>query len=266
MDLSLWQLLIGTLSGFVIAFFAEPVKTFFTNRAQKELLRLAIYREIAANYLLLHSLKEKHRAPAGMEGRVGTGSNYIIDNLHLECYQHIIGEKPIEFYQLEESSTISLIYARTSAIVNFITGPTTGENVRSDTMVDGNLLRFITDEIGGPLLLGNMNTRMLRKASRDLWAALEKNKRSHIGNELGGRGDIHHEVLSKIPPDQYRDEYVVAMLEEILIEVMKGKTPEKAARDLKFVPGKYKPEEMKMGGFVAGTIPMQEPPSTDEQT
>src|SRR5262245_21877143 len=123
MDLQFWQLLIGTVSGFLIAFLAEPIKTYFTNRAKIDSLRIAIYREIAANYLLIHSLKERYRGPKGMEDKAGTGGNFIIDNLHQECYKHIIKENPVEFYQLEESDTINLIYARTNALIDLITSP-----------------------------------------------------------------------------------------------------------------------------------------------
>jgi hypothetical protein len=36
------KIIIGTLSGFVIAFFAEPIKIFFQNRARINNIRLAV--------------------------------------------------------------------------------------------------------------------------------------------------------------------------------------------------------------------------------
>ncbi len=45
-----WQLLVGTISGFIIAFLAEPVKTFFENRNKKNRLRKSLYREICYLY------------------------------------------------------------------------------------------------------------------------------------------------------------------------------------------------------------------------
>lgn len=128
MQLEYWQLLIGTLSGFIIAFLAEPIKTFFTSRAEKASLREAIYREIASNYLLLHSIKKSQNAPEGLEDKVGIGSKYILKNLHQECYQHILKENPVDLYQLEEALALVNAYAKLSAIIDFIDGQPNQDN------------------------------------------------------------------------------------------------------------------------------------------
>jgi hypothetical protein len=54
------KVLIGTVSGFVIAFFAEPVKVFFQNRTGKQILRVALYKEILSNYWFLSTYLEAY--------------------------------------------------------------------------------------------------------------------------------------------------------------------------------------------------------------
>ena len=39
------KVLIGTISGFLIAFFAEPIKIYFSNNFKKRNIRLALYKE-----------------------------------------------------------------------------------------------------------------------------------------------------------------------------------------------------------------------------
>ena len=43
------KVIIATLSGFIIAFFAEPVKSYFQNRGQLHNLRVALYKEMVNN-------------------------------------------------------------------------------------------------------------------------------------------------------------------------------------------------------------------------
>ena len=47
---------IATISGFIIAFFAEPLKTYFQNRAKLKNLRIALYKEILYNYSSLKTI------------------------------------------------------------------------------------------------------------------------------------------------------------------------------------------------------------------
>ena len=47
------KVLIGTISGFIIAFFAEPVKNYISNRSKIKNLRRAIYQELNYNIFLL---------------------------------------------------------------------------------------------------------------------------------------------------------------------------------------------------------------------
>ena len=164
MQLEYWQLLIGTLSGFVIAFLAEPVKTFFTNRAKIASLREAIYREIAANYLLLHSIKSSKHIPGGNEAHVGSDSGYIVKNLHRECYDHIIKDNPIEFYQLEEAAAINIIYFKLSAISKFIYDEEDKDS-NSIQFITMDIITFAMDELGEPMILSNFRPNVLHRVS-----------------------------------------------------------------------------------------------------
>ena len=47
------KITIGTVAGFVIAFFAEPVKIYFQNASKKKSLRLALYGELINNFMSL---------------------------------------------------------------------------------------------------------------------------------------------------------------------------------------------------------------------
>lgn len=51
------KVIIATLSGFIIAFFAEPVKSYFANRAKLNNLRIALYKELLYNYSTLKDLE-----------------------------------------------------------------------------------------------------------------------------------------------------------------------------------------------------------------
>lgn len=49
------KIIIGTLSGFIIAFFAEPIKIYFQNKAKINYIRLAVYKEISHNYVVIYN-------------------------------------------------------------------------------------------------------------------------------------------------------------------------------------------------------------------
>jgi hypothetical protein len=47
------KIIIATISGFIVAFFAEPVKLYFQNKQRRDVFRFALYAEIYNNYRLL---------------------------------------------------------------------------------------------------------------------------------------------------------------------------------------------------------------------
>lgn len=96
------QIIIATLSGFIIAFFAEPVKTYFQNRAKLYNLRIALYKEIIFNYGCLLPLNE--------DSFKSDRDNIINHTLRTECYRHAIQNELTLFYQLSEAATINILY------------------------------------------------------------------------------------------------------------------------------------------------------------
>src|SRR5262245_3798199 len=98
---------VALVFGAVIGFMAEPIKGLFDRKSQKAVIRESLYREMVANYLFLLSVIRRHESPGTPKSHVGTGSVYVLENLHQECFQHVLKQSPIEFYQLEESPTIN---------------------------------------------------------------------------------------------------------------------------------------------------------------
>ena len=104
---SYWETLIGTISGFIIGFLAEPVKIFFNNRNEKNNLRSALYREMICNYNglknLLYMIKEKK---VSEDAFLPNYQNCI----KFDLYNYARSEKKImSFYQLPEANEIDII-------------------------------------------------------------------------------------------------------------------------------------------------------------
>ena len=104
------KIIVGTLSGFVIAFLAEPIKLFFQTTAKKNNLRKGLYHEIAHNYSVLANLFEKNDED--------DNEVFVADNLEnaallvrTECYKYVISQETYLFYQLKEAATINIIYS-----------------------------------------------------------------------------------------------------------------------------------------------------------
>ena len=81
-----WQLLVGTISGFIIAFLAEPVKTFFENRNKKNRLRKSLYREICYLYEALYALIEEVKEQRAIS--LGMGAD--LEPVSIDCYKPTI--------------------------------------------------------------------------------------------------------------------------------------------------------------------------------
>jgi hypothetical protein len=106
MESNAWELVVGTIAGFVIAFLAEPVKTYFIQRTNKKSLRKALYREMAHLY-------------SGWKGLVALidenkiHSSQLIQNLPIvsrtDCYSYA-KTRPVEYYALREAATIDALY------------------------------------------------------------------------------------------------------------------------------------------------------------
>ena len=95
--------LVSTLSGFIVAFLAEPVKTYVQNRAKLKNLRIALYKEMSINYAVLNTL-----APDDYSTFEWGGNNPAYA-LRAECYKHALENEISTFYQMQEANLINLL-------------------------------------------------------------------------------------------------------------------------------------------------------------
>jgi len=83
------KILIGTISGFLIAFFSEPVKLYFQNKFSLGKMRGALYYEIYHNYIALLSFLDTYAEANNQESLLSfiSGAKHAI---RTECYRHFI--------------------------------------------------------------------------------------------------------------------------------------------------------------------------------
>ncbi|MDD2466036.1 MAG: hypothetical protein PHI97_18720 [Desulfobulbus sp.] len=107
METKAWELVIGTIAGFVTAFLAEPVKTYFVQRANKKILREALYREMAHLYSGWKGLMTLIE-----EGQINP--NQLIHNIPIvsraDCYTYA-KTMPVVYYALPEAAAIDVLYS-----------------------------------------------------------------------------------------------------------------------------------------------------------
>ena len=122
MDATL-QVIIATLSGFIVAFLADPVKSFFQNNARRSRLRNALYGEIASNYACLEnspsltpSKEFAHQVTTALAEGFATG-------LRTECYRGALSQETLLFYELPEAPYINLIYSHVDSITKWAVLP-----------------------------------------------------------------------------------------------------------------------------------------------
>jgi hypothetical protein len=97
------KIIIATLSGFVIAFFAEPVKIYFQNSAKLEDLRIALYKEMEMNFFILDKVSKVEYSLSKWR------SEFSEFSLRIECYKHAVENEVSLFYQLNEANTINIL-------------------------------------------------------------------------------------------------------------------------------------------------------------
>lgn len=104
------KILVGTLSGFVIAFLAEPVKLYFQRQARKNSLRRALHLELYSNYVaLVRFLDVFPRKITKQE--LGVFERVVKYATHIEAYQYYLSHDVDLFYQLSEAVELSLLFS-----------------------------------------------------------------------------------------------------------------------------------------------------------
>lgn len=107
------KVIIATLSGFIIAFFAEPVKNYFADRANLHHLRVALYTELINNYYAL-----THFTLNGTNADSYTLFHIAKYELRTECYKHTLQNEIPLFYRLIEANMLNIIYVRINQLMN----------------------------------------------------------------------------------------------------------------------------------------------------
>jgi hypothetical protein len=114
------KIIIGTVSGFLIAFLAEPVKIYFQNASKKKSLRLALYGELINNFMNLHFfLGGLDRSSEDRVAEAYSKLSKLI--LKVDVYRFAMSPELYHlFYQLKESSLFAQTYAIASTIIGWI--------------------------------------------------------------------------------------------------------------------------------------------------
>ena len=100
-----WKLIIGTVSGFIIAFFSEPVKFYFSKIEKKKQLKESLYREMIQLYSNLQNIIEFCRL-----GKIHVDQLRVnLENLSCGCYE-FTKKDPLLFYELSEATHIDALY------------------------------------------------------------------------------------------------------------------------------------------------------------
>jgi|GEM_PF-2484809 len=162
------KIIIATVSGFIFAFFAEPVKIYFQNRNKIQNLRLALYKEIYHNYMLLRDYVQ----------RAGHNEDFQAENLLLflpklcrtECYKQAMIQDPSFFYQLKEATMINTLYIDLAVIVE------------QPTLKDGSGINIIDwvasylDTVNGEIEFGSFDKKLMSKiATKNVFDEMRKN-------------------------------------------------------------------------------------------
>ncbi|RPI93969.1 MAG: hypothetical protein EHM40_08150 [Chloroflexi bacterium] len=181
------KVIIATLSGFVIAFFAEPVKNYFGNRAKLHHLRVAFYTELVNNYYALTHFTM---------GNTETDS-YVLHNatkyqMRTECYKHALQNELPLFYQLTEAKLLNHVYGLINQLINLpsdlsaIYGKRGLKSASPNFTQHGNTFKYMFTT---SFACGAFDVRVLKKlvTSKQYKEIMEKGK-EYI--ELGAKNEV----------------------------------------------------------------------------
>jgi hypothetical protein len=168
------KVIVATLSGFIIAFSAEPIKIYFQDRSKKQNLRVALYKEIYHNYCLAKTYIEVYDEEVPIEkkrdihlGNLVAFSRYLY---RTECYKQAISQDLSYFYQLKEATMINALYIDLTVILEM---PKTNDGRDmdvSDWLVD--FLNIVNSEVE----FGSFDKSLMAKiADKKIFAEMLKN-------------------------------------------------------------------------------------------
>jgi len=118
------KVIVATISGFLIALFAEPIKLFFQNRIKKQNIRRAIYSEIISNYLAfatlfgknLESKKDWIEDPGKFSNDFAHGIRHLIK---VDCFTYAVTQEAPTYYQMKEATSFNYLYSTLQAVLEW---------------------------------------------------------------------------------------------------------------------------------------------------
>jgi hypothetical protein len=108
---------LGVVAGFITAFFAEPVKIYYQDKARLKYLRVGLYKEMWQNYILCNSIVEdgirrsKEGFPRDTQTIIDASIGTVKRTLRREYYEQVLKNDLSFFYRLTECSFINSLYA-----------------------------------------------------------------------------------------------------------------------------------------------------------
>jgi hypothetical protein len=112
------QILIATLSGFIIAFMADPVKESILGFFKRRKIRLALYKEMMNNYYKLAIFEKNNGDSSSKEEDNDIDAFAALIYVEKEYYDYVKKNEITEFYLLKEASTITSIYRLIGELVD----------------------------------------------------------------------------------------------------------------------------------------------------
>lgn len=163
------KVLIGTISGFIIAFFAEPVKRYFETKSKIQHLRVALYKEMIQNFLMLESTLDDFRS--NEKSNIMVGQPLMID----DCYKYVVSQEPALYYQLKEARLINMFYKLLNMLVKIPEGGKEFRTVSAKDIIEG-----MVGLIQGGLETGTLDKKLSQKV-------ISKKEIEKILNRLGNK-------------------------------------------------------------------------------
>jgi hypothetical protein len=148
---------------FIVGFFAEPIKLFFTNRSERALLRKALYQEMAFMYNRLGNIS--HLGPVY---DWDTFKKSLKSLIRTEAYDYA-KTKPMLFYQLKEASAINQVYSNFSVYFDGSLFKSVEEHVANATPTAQVLeMLVIDDDLDRGLLLRSFSKEIRARVQQRL--------------------------------------------------------------------------------------------------
>lgn len=118
------KIIIATVSGFLIALLAEPVKLYFQNYVKRQHIRLALYSEIITNYFAFDALfgKDIETKKDWVEDSRKFSDEYTHGIRHLikiDCYLYAVSQEAAIFYQMREATKFNYLYSALKALLEW---------------------------------------------------------------------------------------------------------------------------------------------------